>query len=85
MRNLHLLNRGGYYLADYRYDEGLRVRDEPIVLCLQAQGCRNSDASLSGTIYLMEVIEYEDKKCDQTRVHRSAYGGCSAPHTQRAS
>lgn len=55
----------GKYVADYRYDEGLRVRQDFVSPCLQAK----SGGGLPHDILL--IIVNEDKRSDQEGVCRS--------------
>ncbi len=47
---------GGKYIADFRYDEGIRVREEFISPTL-TKSVRDREDSLSTTIFLIEVKE----------------------------
>ena len=44
--------RGGYYGADFRFDEGIRVREEGVFPCL----CSSMNGEISKCILLIEVI-----------------------------
>lgn len=50
--------RGGQYIADYRYDEGIRIREEFVSPTL-TKSHRDCEESLSTTIFLIEVKENE--------------------------
>ena len=52
-----LKNRGGrWYVADFRFDEGIRIREDPICATL----ARNQDGrSISNSLFLIEVIGEE--------------------------
>ena len=47
--------RGGQYIADFRYDEGIRIREEFIAPTLVKS--QREDGSLSSVIFLIEVKE----------------------------
>ena len=55
---------GGQYAADYRFDEGLRIRDEGECPCIPSHQYREADGCLSGVIFIIEVRELESKKRD---------------------
>lgn len=58
IRDLKELNRGGYYFADFRYDEGIRIREEKVCPTLLAMSDRGiGGESLSGYPLLIEVID----------------------------
>lgn len=53
---------GGIYVADYRYDEGIRIRDEFISPTL----CANHDQrDLARMILIIEVINDKSKRGDR--------------------
>lgn len=62
IRDLRVL-RGGYYGADFRFDEGIRVREEGVFPCL----CSSMNGEISKCILLVEVID-ESKELDKIRV-----------------
>lgn len=62
IRDLRIL-RGGYYGADFRFDEGIRVREEDCFPCL----CASMNGEISKCILLIEVID-ENKEPDNDRV-----------------
>lgn len=55
IRDIRLLG-GGKYIADFRYDEGIRVREEFISPTL-VKSQRDGDGGLSNQIFLIEVNE----------------------------
>ena len=49
---------GGCYIADYRFDEGIRINDDGICPCL----CASRDMrTISNSLFLIEVI-YENQE-----------------------
>ena len=62
--------RGGCYFADFRFDEGIRVREEPISPCL----CSSMNGEISKIVFLIEVID-ESQQCDETGLDRMPGGG----------
>lgn len=54
IRDLKKLTRGGQYIADFRFDEGIRIREDGNSPCL----CSNNIGSaLSTSVFLIEVTE----------------------------
>ena len=50
------------YVADFRYDEGVRIRDEFVCPTL----CSSNDfRTLSTSIYVIEVFDDKSKKCNE--------------------
>lgn len=64
IRDIKKLNRGGYYIGDFRYDEGIRINDSGVCPCLVSQ---NTNRGLSTSLYVFEVI-YEDKEWNEKRM-----------------
>lgn len=62
IRDLRIL-RGGCYGADFRFDEGIRVREDEVFPCL----CSSMNGAISKCVLLIEVID-EDQKHDNDRV-----------------
>lgn len=58
IRDLRKLNRGGHYIADYRADEGIRVREDAISPTLTS----HTGGGISHEILLIEVTEIESKE-----------------------
>lgn len=58
-----ILNSGeGIYVADYRYDEGIRIRDEFISPTL----CANHDQrDIARMILIIEVVNDKSKRGDR--------------------
>ena len=56
IRDLRIL-RGGCYGADFRFDEGIRIREDNIFPCLCSA---NSQNRLSAWTLLVEVIEINE-------------------------
>ena len=54
-----IIRRGGCWVADFRYDEGIRIREDCICPTLKAN-------SLSTTIYLIEVTAHENNTSSKT-------------------
>lgn len=53
---------GGIYVADYRYDEGIRIRDEFISPTL----CANHDQrDIARMILIIEVVNDKSKRGDR--------------------
>lgn len=67
-----IIRRGGCWIADYHYDEGIRIREDFICPTLPASF---NFSSLSTSIYLIEVINNEGEECDKTGLYRSQSGG----------
>ena len=67
IKSLKHLNRGGY-VADFRLDEGIRIREDFISPCLQASLKHNRN-ELTNCILYIEV--YEDQERDKERLYRS--------------
>lgn len=64
--------RGGCYVADFRYDEGIRVREDAISPCL----CSSKNGKdLSTSILLIEVIN-ENQELNNNGLLGSISGGC---------
>lgn len=65
IRDLKLL-RGGVYVMDFRFDEGVRVRDEFISPTLTRNISRYSetDNCISGVVFLVEVKDVDKKRTD---------------------
>ena len=62
IRDIKKINRGGLYFADFRYDEGVRVREEAICPTL----CRAKDGrTISNTILLIEITDDKDNQCNE--------------------
>lgn len=53
--------RGGQYIADFRYDEGIRIREEFVSPTLVSSQRTNDIDGLSNRIYLITI---EDGKTD---------------------
>lgn len=68
IKDITKLNRGGY-VADYRFDEGIRIREEFISPCLTSSLTDSGDKLDNNSIFL--VIVNEDKRSDQEGVCRS--------------
>ncbi len=64
IKDLRKLKRGGYYVGDFRYDEGVRIREDYISPCLCASN--GNDKGLSGMVLLIEVRNEKTKseECD---------------------
>ena len=64
IRDLRKLNRGGCYVGDFRYDEGVRIREDFIAPCLTLSS--GKEKSLSGMVLLIEVRDEKVKseECD---------------------
>lgn len=58
-RTLEKIRRGGWYVADFRYDEGLRMRDEFISPCLFAD--YDTGPNPSKKLLLVMVEDGKDK------------------------
>ena len=58
IRDLNLIkNKGGLYVADYRYDEGIRIRDEFISPTL----CASKDQrDIATSIFIIEILQNDD-------------------------
>lgn len=54
-----IIRRGGCWVADYHYDEGIRIREEFISPTLPASF---DFRSLSTSIYVIEVLDHESKE-----------------------
>ena len=57
---LELKTRGGrWWFADFRFDEGIRIREDPICPTL----CSNNDMrTISTSVYVIEVMEKDKVK-----------------------
>lgn len=65
IRDIRHISEVGYYFADFRYDEGIRIREEKVCPTLLAMSGRGmGDNSFSGYPLLIEVTEGEDTDCD---------------------
>lgn len=65
IRNIdEIIRRGGCYVGDFRYDEGIRIREDFISPTLCARHGNNS--SISGMVLLIEVKDEKVKseECD---------------------
>ncbi len=58
--------RGGQYIADFRYDEGIRIREEFVSPTLVSSQKAENDDGLSKKIFLITV--YEGKERNETRL-----------------
>lgn len=58
--------RGGQYIADFRYDEGIRIREEFVSPTLVSSQKAETDDGLSGKILLITV--YESKERNEARL-----------------
>ena len=54
-----IIRRGGCWVADFHYDEGIRIREEFISPTLPASF---NFRSLSTSIYVIEVLDDKDKE-----------------------
>lgn len=61
--------RGGCYVADFRYDEGFRIRQDDISPCL-----RSDFHAVSNSLFIIEVID-EDQKPNENGLLCSTSGG----------
>lgn len=62
IRDIKKINRGGLYFADFRYDEGVRVREDPISPTL----CKDHDMrGMSSAILLIEITDDKDNQCNE--------------------
>ena len=57
-RDILKLNRGGYYIGDYRFDEGVRIRDDFISPCL----CSNTTGRGISTMILLIEVDDENQE-----------------------
>lgn len=64
IRDLTKLHRGGCYVGDFRYDEGIRIREDFISPCLTTH---NSLTSLSGMVLYVEVADGREKDTSKER------------------
>jgi hypothetical protein len=64
------LSRGGY-VADFRKDEGLRIRKEFISPCLTSSLKDSKQELTYGQDCILLVIVDEDQTSDKDRIHRS--------------
>ena len=62
--------RGGYYVADFRYDEGIRIRDDKICPCLSTP----TGGGISQMLLVIEVID-ENQEPNENELLRSISGG----------
>lgn len=62
--------RGGDYVADFRYDEGIRIRDDNICPCLSTP----TGGGISQMLLVIEVID-EDQKPNENGLLCSTSGG----------
>ncbi len=62
IRNLQKLSKG-QYVADFRYDEGIRIREDFVSPCLL--NSLGTGKTLSGSIYYIEVKEVESNDDDK--------------------
>lgn len=60
---MHRLNRGGLYVADFRYDCGLRIRDSFISPTLTRSN-RGTGEGMSSTVLIIEVTD-ESEECNE--------------------
>ena len=62
------------YLADFRYDEGLRVRKDLILPTINLHHACN-EGGMSGFGFVIEVCNAKGKKRNNERIYRSTGGG----------
>lgn len=58
IKDITKLNRGGY-VADYRFDEGIRIREEFISPCLTSSLTDSGDKLDNNSIFLVIVNEVD--------------------------
>lgn len=58
--------RGGCYVADFRYDEGIRIRDDSICPCLSTP----TGGGVSQMLLVIEVFD-ENKESNDNGILRS--------------
>ena len=65
IRDLKKLHRGGCYVGDFRYDEGVRIREDFISPCLTARnGCNKG---ISGMVLYVEVADGREEDSSKER------------------